>query len=360
MGSGVRGSSEPTAVLSPSPTSRPDPATDWTWPPHPRTTGPVLVDQVEVEYTPTTVVEAARAAEEAGIDGFWVAETRHDPFVALGRVADRVERVGLGTAIAVAFARNPMSTAVQANDLQLLSRGRFRLGLGSQVEQHITKRFGMPWSRPAARMREYVLAMRAIWESWATGERPRFRGEFSTHTLMTPFFDPGPNPFGPPEVWLAGVGERMTEVAGEVADGFLCHAFTTERYLREVTLPALERGLAKSGRTLEGFGVSGPSMVVTDDASAAAVRRQIAFYGSTPAYRPVLDLHGWGELHEELHRLSRRGLWAEMDAAVPDEVLGAFAVTGTPAEAAAEVVARYGDVVTRIAAPVLRADLRSG
>ncbi|MFJ6670168.1 TIGR03617 family F420-dependent LLM class oxidoreductase [Actinosynnema sp. NPDC091369] len=312
------------------------------------------VDRLEIECDPRTVLDAARAAEADGCDGFWVAETRHDPFLALGRVAGHVERVELGTAIAVAFARNPMSTAVQANDLQLLSGGRFNLGLGSQVEPHVTKRFGMPWSRPAARMREFVLALRAIWHAWETGERLRFRGEFYTHTLMTPFFDPGPNPHGPPKVWLAGVGELMTEVAGEVADGFLCHNFTTERYLREVTLPALARGRAKAGKPTAGLEVCGPSLVACDERGVADVKRQIAFYGSTPTYRKVLDLHGWGELHEELHRLSRRRAWDDMAAAITDEVLAAFAVVGTPAEVRAEVDRRYGDVITRIAAPVLR------
>jgi probable F420-dependent oxidoreductase len=314
----------------------------------------VKVDRLEIGYDPRTVLDAARSARAEGCDGFWLAETRHDPFVALGRVAGEVDGLELGTAIAVAFARNPMSTAIQANDLQLLSGGRFHLGLGSQVEPHITKRFGMPWSRPAARMREFVLALRAIWHSWATGERLRFRGEFSTHTLMTPFFDPGPNPHGPPKVWLAGVGELMTEVAGEVADGFLCHSFTTERYLREVTLPALARGRAKAGKTPAGLEISGPSLVACDEEGVAEVRRQIAFYGSTPAYRKVLDLHGWGDLHEELHRRSRRREWDAMAAAVTDEVLAAFAVVGTPAEARAEVARRYGDVITRIAAPVVR------
>ncbi|RKT52152.1 TIGR03617 family F420-dependent LLM class oxidoreductase [Saccharothrix australiensis] len=305
------------------------------------------VDRLDVSYDPRTVVDSARRAEDDGCAGFWLAETRHDPFVGLARVAGHTG-LELGTAIAVAFARNPMSTAVQANDLHLLSEGRFHLGLGSQVEPHITKRFGMPWSRPAARMREFVLALHAIWDAWATGERLRFRGEFYRHTLMTPFFDPGPNPHGRPEVWLAGVGELMTEVAGEVADGFLCHSFTTAKYLREVTLPALARGRAKTGRSLTGLGISGPSLVAHDDRGVAEVKRQIAFYGSTPAYRKVLDLHGWGDLHDELHRLSRRGRWDEMAAAVDDEVLHAFAVVGTPAEVAAELDRRYGDVATRI------------
>ncbi|MEU5693484.1 TIGR03617 family F420-dependent LLM class oxidoreductase [Actinosynnema sp. NPDC020468] len=310
------------------------------------------VDRLEIAYLPTTVRAAAVEARDAGLDGFWLAETRHDPFVALGQATGL--DLDLGTAIAVAFARNPMTVAVQANDLQLLSGGRFHLGLGSQVEPHITKRFGMPWSRPAARMREFVLALHAIWDCWETGTRPRFRGEFYTHTLMTDFFDPGPNPHGRPKVWLAGVGERMTEVAGEVADGFLCHNFTTARYFREVTLPALERGRARAGKPPAGLEISGPSLVACDERGLAEVKRQIAFYGSTPAYRPVLALHGWESLAEDLHHLSRRGRWQEMSDLIPDEVLHAFAVVGTPTAAAAALTARYADHVTRIAAPVLR------
>ncbi|PRY46233.1 LLM class F420-dependent oxidoreductase [Umezawaea tangerina] len=311
------------------------------------------VDSVEITFDPRGIGDTAAQAEAAGYDGFWVAEAKHDPFVALAAAAGRTSTIELGTSIAVAFARNPMSTAVLANDLQLLSGGRFNLGLGSQVETHVTKRFGMPWSRPAARMREFVLAMREIWHSWETGDRLRFRGEFSTHTVMTPFFDPGPNPHGSPKVYLAGVGELMTEVAGEVADGFLCHSFTTERYLREVTIPALERGRAKAGKPLAGLEISGPSFVATGttpeelDESVAETKRQIAFYGSTPSYRKVLDLHGWGDLHEELHALSRRGKWDEMTAAIDDDVLTAFAVVGEPEQVGAELVARYGDITTR-------------
>ncbi|MFC6088073.1 TIGR03617 family F420-dependent LLM class oxidoreductase [Saccharothrix lopnurensis] len=316
------------------------------------------VDRVEMSPDPTVALDLARAAEEAGCDGFWVAETCRDPFVALSRVAGEVD-LDLGTAVAVAFARNPMSTAVLANDLQLLSCGRFHLGLGSQVEAHITNRFGMPWSRPAARMREFVLALRAIWRGWATREPLRFRGEFYTHTLMTPIFDPGPNPFGSPAVWLAGVGERMTEVAGEVADGFLCHSFTTERYLREVTLPALARGRARSGG-LPPVEVLGPSLIAHDDRSVARLRRQIAFYGSTPAYRGVLDLHGWGGLHEELHQLSLDGRWEEMNGLVTDEVLHAFAVVGTPAGTRVEYARRYGGLVTRFAEPTPTAVVGAG
>src|ERR1700730_15769205 len=237
--------------------------------------------------------DMAVSAEQRGYDCAWIPEVSHDPFPVLAVAATRTERIQLGTAIAVTFARNPMSMALTANDLQLYSQGRFLLGVGSQVKAHITKRFSMPWSAPAARMREFILAMRAIWHSWATGEPLHFEGEFYRHTLMTPFFNPGPNPFGTPPVILAGVGPQMTRVAGEVADGFFLHGFTTERYLREGTLPALREGRAAAGKDdLAGVEISGLPFIVTGvdgeqmRAADAAARKQIAFYGSTPAYRP--------------------------------------------------------------------------
>ena len=247
-----------------------------------------------------------------------------------------------------------MDLAYSGNDLQLLSEGRFILGLGSQIKPHITKRFSMDWSHPAARMRELISAIKAIWDAWGTEGKLDFRGDYYTHTLMTPFFDPGPNPFGPPRIMLAGVGEMMTEVAGEVADGFLCHGFTTERYLREVTLPAIERGLAKSGRSLDDFQISGPAFIVTGNSeeemtqAATGTRQQIAFYGSTPAYRGVLEVHGWGDLQTELNGLSKQGRWVEMGELIDDDVLAAFAVVGEPEQVPGELKARYGDVVDRI------------
>ncbi|GAB2964012.1 LLM class F420-dependent oxidoreductase [Amycolatopsis acidiphila] len=298
--------------------------------------------------------EAVRQAERDGYDGAWTSEIKHDPFVSLALAATATDRIELGTAIALAFARNPMSVAVLGNDLQELSGGRVMLGLGTQVKAHITRRFGMPWSQPARRMREYVLALRAIWDCWAQGTPLEFRGEFYTHTLMTPMFVPGRHSFGPPRVLLAGVGVAMTEIAGEVADGFLCHGFTTERYLREVTLPALLRGREKAGRTAEGFEITGSTMLVvgrTDEELARAsdgARRQIAFYGSTPAYRPVLELHGRGELGDRLHTLSRAGEWAEMGRLIDDELLHAVAIVGRPDEVATRLHEAYGDVLTRI------------
>ena len=298
----------------------------------------------------------AREREAAGVDGLWSFEGPHDPFLPLVPVAEHTSRVTVGTAIAVAFARNPMSTAYVAHDLQVHSAGRFLLGLGSQVKPHIERRFAMPWSHPARRMREYVQALRAIWAAWNEGERLAFRGEFYSHTLMTPFFSPAKSPFGPPAVYLAAVGDQMTRVAGEVCDGLLPHAFTTERYLREHTLPVLEEGLAASGRSRTGYSIAFSGFVVsgtTEEEMAAAargVREQIAFYGSTPAYRTVLDLHGWGELGVELNRLSRSGhadRWQRMGELVDDEVLAAFAVIAEPDRLGAAVLERFGGLVDR-------------
>lgn len=296
----------------------------------------------------------ARELEGLGYDGIITAETSHDPFLPLAVAAEHTSRVQLGTGIAVAFARSPMTTANTAWDLNLYSGGRMMLGLGSQIQPHITKRFSMPWSQPAARMREFVSAMRAIWASWQDGEKLDFRGDFYSHTLMTPFFNPGPNEFGAPKVFLAAVGEKMTEVAGEVCDGILIHGFTTERYVREVTMPAIERGLAAAGRDRSTFEVSGPLFVVTGtteeeiEAAKVGTRRQIAFYGSTPAYKGVLDLHGWGDLQGELNALSKQGKWAEMGEAIDDDMLHTFAVVAEPEGVAAELTRRYGDLVDRL------------
>jgi len=302
-------------------------------------------------------VSSAKDAEAAGYSGAWTAETSHDPFLPLLLAAEHTTKIELGTSIAVAFARSPMTLANTAWDLQAYSQGRFILGLGSQIQPHITKRFSMPWSKPAARMREMVLAIRAIWDCWLNGTKLDFRGEFYTHTLMTPFFTPAASDisaFGTPKIFLAGVGELMTEVAGEVCDGFICHGFTTEKYLREVTIPALERGRAKAGKTMDGFEIVGPSFVVTGNdeselaKAAAGTRQQIAFYGSTPAYRPVLDLHGWGDLQDRLNTLSKQGKWVEMGDLINDEILNTFAVVGEPESIAPELHHRYGDVIERI------------
>ena len=307
-----------------------------------------------------SISQAGRHAvelEQAGYSGVWTAETAHDPFLPLAVAANRTESIELGTSIAVAFARNPMLLANIGWDLQALSQGRFILGLGSQIKPHITKRFSMEWSHPAPRMREMIQAIRAIWDTWMNGTPLQFRGEFYKHTLMTPFFAPDAKDLGDvglPKIFLAGVGQLMTEVAGEVCDGFFCHGFTTERYLREVTIPALERGRAKVGKSLDGFEIVGPSFVVTGttdeelEQAATSTRQQIAFYGSTPAYRKVLELHGWGGLQDELNTLSKQGKWDEMGMLIDDEILTTFAVVGPPESIASELGRRYSDVIDRL------------
>ena len=311
---------------------------------------------------PTTVGQRARRLEAAGFDGAWTSETNHDPFLPLVAAAEHTGRIELGTNIAVAFARNPMTTAHLGWDLQLLSGGRFILGLGSQIKPHITRRFSMPWSRPAARMQEYIEALHAIWDAWETGERLNFRGDFYQHTLTNPMFVPPPQAHDRPKVYLAAVGPGMTRTAGRVADGLLCHGFTTADYLREITLPAVRAGEATAGRPAGTVAVSLLAMTVAAEtaeayeAHAHAMRMQIAFYGSTPAYRGVLEHHGWGEVQPELHALSRQGRWEEMAGVIDDEMLGTIAATGTPAEVAEVLLARYGDLVDRLTLATLPDD----
>lgn len=299
------------------------------------------------------LVAAAERAERIGLDGIWSAEVDRDPFLPLSIAAMTTSSVQLGTGVAVAFARSPMTTAQVANDLQELSGGRFVLGLGTQIQAHIERRFSMPWSAPADRMREYVQALRAIWQAWRTGERLDFRGVHYQHTLMTPMFTPAPHPYGDPKIMLAAVGPKLTRVAAQVADGLVIHGFTTGRYLSEVTLPAVEAQLRESQRDRGDFTVSYPGLIASGGTAESlthavdAVRRQIAFYGATPAYRHVLELHGWGDLHTELHRLSKAGDWNTMTTLIDDEVLNTFAVVGEPHEIGPRVTARFGGLVDR-------------
>ncbi len=314
----------------------------------------MLVDAALTTTDLMDVPDAARAIEGAGYDGMFTFEGQHDAFFPLLLAAEHTERVQLTTAVVIAFARNPMTLAQSAYDLQLASHGRFNLGLVTQIKPHIEKRFSMEWSKPAARMRELVLAVRAIWASWHEGIKLDFRGDFYTHTLMTPFFNPGPSPYGVPRIFLGGVGPLMTEVAGEVADGFMIHPFSTEKFMRETTLPALERGLAKAGRLRSELEISFPSMVIvgeTEEEFAAgrdAMRPRLAFYGSTPAYKVVLDAHGWGDLQPELNRLSKTGDWATMSAMITDEIVDTFVTSGTPEQIAPRLHERYGDIAQRV------------
>ena len=295
---------------------------------------------------PREARDSFRLLEEIGYDGAFSFEAKHDPFLPLVLASERTRHLTLGTAIAIAFARNPMNLANLGYGLQSISGGRFLLGLGSQVRPHIQNRFSSTWSKPAARMREIVQAIQAIFACWEGQAELDFEGEFYRHTLMIPAFDPGPNPFGPPPIYTGGFGPLMTAVAGEVADGFFAHPFNTRKSLLENMWPALDRGLAKSGRSRENLDVICATLTVTADTEEEfervklAARKQLAFYGSTPAYRPTLDCHGWGELHLELNRLSKLGQWDAMAELIDDEVLHAIAVVGPRSEIAGLLEAR--------------------
>ena len=298
------------------------------------------------------IPEAIRNAEATGFDGIYSAEINNDPFFPLLLAPEHSSKVELMTSIAVAFARNPMTLANLSHDLNQYSKGRFVLGIGSQIKPHITRRMSMPWSKPAARMREFIEAMQAIWACWLNDEPPNFDGEFYQHTLMTPNFVPNTKDYPAPKVKLAGVGPLMTQVAGEVADGFIAHGFTTAKYLREVSLPALEKGLAKRGRQRNDIDITCPVMTVCGDneeqfiQNRETVRMQIAFYASTPAYRDVLGMHGWEDAQTELTIMSKRGEWQEMAKLITDEMLGTFAVVSeSPDTLASQLLARYGDLI---------------
>ncbi len=314
---------------------------------------PLKIDGSLLVDDPADAGPLAARLEGVGYDGGFTFEGRHDPFLPLVVAAQQTERLELTTAIAVAFARNPMILANLGYDLQLLSHGRFILGLGTQIRPHIERRFSMTWSRPAARMREMVLAVKEIWASWQNGVPLDFRGEFYRHDLMTPVFDPGPNPHGVPRIFCAGVGPRMTEVAGEVADGFLIHPFHTDAFLRDETFPALARGRERSGAAGP-FEVSGQVILATGrsdeerEAACNGARAQISFYGSTPAYRPVLESIGRGELQTRLNRMSKEGRWLEMAGEIDDALLDRIAIVGPRDEIADRILDRYAGQVDRI------------
>ena len=313
--------------------------------------------KIEATILPTDITQSgkdARQLEKMGVDAVYSFEGPHDPFFPLLLAAQETERVELGTAIAIAFARNPMICANIANDLQLLTGGRFILGLGSQIKPHIERRFSQTWSRPAARMKEFVQAIRAIWRAWGEGERLDFRGEFYTHTLMTPFFNPGPNPHGNPRIFLAAVGPKMLEMTGQVADGVFIHPLHTADYLQAATLPAVETGLASANRSRTEFEVCCQTICMMGandeqiETARGKARGQISFYGSTPAYRGVLDCHGWGDLQQELNVLSKRGAWLEMAGRIPDEVVEEVAIVGPRAAVADRIHERYGAFAARV------------
>jgi probable F420-dependent oxidoreductase len=298
----------------------------------------------------TLVPDAARAAEAAGYDGVVTSENKNDPFLSLGVAAVSSLRLGLATGIAIAFSRSPMPVANASWDLQVSSRGRFVLGLGTQVRAHNEKRFSVPWSAPVPRMREYVEALRAIWRCWETGEALAYRGQHYTFTLMTPNFTPASTGQPMVPVTIAAVGPAMLRLAGEVADGVRLHGFCTRRYLDEVVMPALRTGMLRSGRAREHFEVTGGGFIATgpDEASVARmaewVRYRVAFYGSTPAYWPVLAVHGLEDLGHKLNAMSKAGQWDRMAGEISDDTLRLFAAIGTHAGLARAIEDRFGGV----------------
>ncbi len=297
----------------------------------------------------------ARRLEDLGLDGAFSFEGPHDVFTPLILAAGTTHSLELATNVAIAFPRNPIQLAHQANDLQLLSKGRFTLGLGTQVKAQIERRYGAEFERPVARMRDKVAALRAIFHSWETGERLDFHGEFSSHTLMTPTFDPGPNPYGTPPIAIGALGPQMVRLAAEVADGLLVMPFNTAAHFRERTLPAIEEGLVRGGRARSDLEVTAEIIVCCgrDDAeletATSGSRWLLAFYGSTPAYRPVLEVEGWGDLQPELNRLSKAGRWDEMPSSIDDTMLATLAAVGSPKEVAAIIADRFGGVAERVA-----------
>jgi probable F420-dependent oxidoreductase len=306
-------------------------------------------------YEPQHAARRAAELEAAGVDGVFSFENAHDVFFPLVLAAGAAE-VDLMTNVAIAFPRSPVHLAHAAYDLQLLSGGRFRLGLGSQVRAHIVRRYGAEWSHPVARMRETVAAIKAVFDAWERRAPLDFHGEFGSHTLMPPAFDPGPNPYGPPPVLVGALGPKMTEMAASVADGVLMMPFNSARHLAERTVPAIERGLAASGRSAEELTVVAEVIVAmgrTEEEQAAArsgVRGLLAFYGSTPAYRPVLEVEGWEDRQPQLQQMTRRGEWVQMGELVDDEMVDRLAVAGTPQECAAKILERFGDVASRVCA----------
>lgn len=312
------------------------------------------VDGALLVENPLDAGPAARRLEEAGYAGGFTFEGRHDPFFPLAVAAQQTEQLELITAVAIGFARNPMTLANIGWDMQLLSGGRFILGLGSQIRPHVERRFSMPWSAPATRMRDMVLGIRAIWDCWQNGTPLDYKSEHYSHTLMTPVFVPEAMPHPLPKIFLAGVGPRMTEVVGEVGDGFFVHPFQTRESIEQLTLPSLDRGLARSGRSRDDFSISCQVILAvgeTEEELATArngARAQISFYGSTPAYRPVLESIGRGDLQDELKAMSKQGKWLEMAGLIDDELLDRIAIVGRGDEIADKLRARCGDFAARV------------
>ena len=297
----------------------------------------------------------ARAAEDLGFAGLWTSETKHDAFLPLVIAANGTRRMQLGTSVAIAFSRSPMETAQTAWDLQDLSGGRFILGLGTQVKAHVTRRFSMPWGRPAARLREYILALHAIWESFQTEGPLNFKGEFYRHTLMSPFFNPGPIEQPEIPVFIAGVNTRLARLAGELCDGFHVHPFHSPEYVRQTVKPAISEGASQAGRAPDRVELATSVFVVAAEKEQEAskqresVRSQLSFYASTPTYSTVLETHGWQEVGDRLGVLAREKRWPEMPELINDEMLHAFAVEAAPDEVGSALEERYEGLIDRVA-----------
>lgn len=292
---------------------------------------------------------AARAAEEIGFDAIWTSETQHEPFLPLAIAAEHTSRIELGTSIAVAYARSPTNLAHIAWDLQNASRGRFILGLGTQVKAHVERRFGMTWDeRVAPKFRDFILAMRAVWGAWQGDGRVNYRGEFYKITLMTPFFNPGPIEHPHIPIYIAGVNEHLCRLAGEVCEGFHVHPFHTPKYIREIVLPNIELGAQKGQRSRQDVQLSSAIFTATNEVEREAARQQISFYASTPTYRTVLEVHGWGEVGEKLSALAARGKWNEMPGLISDEILDEVAVIAPADELPVRIKTRYAGLLDRI------------
>ncbi len=295
------------------------------------------------------IPKLARSAEESGFDALWTSETQHEPFLPLAIAAEHTRRIELGTSIAVAFARSPTNLAHIAWDLQRASRGRFILGLGTQVKAHIERRFGMVWDeRVAPKFREMILAMRAVWNAWQGDGRVNFRGEFYKITLMTPFFNPGPIEHPDIPIYIAGVNEHLCRVAGEVCQGFHVHPFHTTKYIHEIVIPNIERGAQIANRSRADVQLSSAIFVASNDTEREETRKQISFYASTPTYRTVLNVHGWGDIGEKLSALAARGKWDEMPALITDELLNEIAIIAPMSEIPARIKSRYAGILDRI------------
>lgn len=297
-------------------------------------------------FGPVGAIERTQALRDAGASGVFTFEGPHDVFTPL-TLASTVGGLDLMTNVAIAFPRNPIHLAHQAIDHQILTQGRFTLGLGTQIRTQIEKRFGADFDRPVVRMTELVAALRAIFDSWSTGERLDFRGEYYRHTLMTPTFTPRDNPYGPPPIYVGALGPRLTKATAQHADGLLVMPFGNKKFLHEVTMAAVDEGLAAGGRTRADLAIV-PEIIVSVGEDHTATRQLLAFYGSTPAYRPVLDIHGWGDLQPELNALSKQGRWSEMGALIDDDVLHTIAACGTPAQVAAHIRDRVEGISDRI------------